>query len=165
MNKYTIKRLYTCIAEVEVCADTEDEARNLASKRFDEMNRNNFYFNEDGTTIEDVQPIEDNVDELTKLAIELIKSSVEEDGDAISFSDVDVTISVREVDPVFLVPEYVEYDVQVDSAYVLKVSEPSPILMIQFSYEYMNAYDLEDKPIDEFDHLEQLAILKAILAK
>lgn len=163
---FTIHRTYFAATDVQVVAENEEEALRLAESRFELIPASHLCLQEDATDVVKTEPMTEDIDQLTAMAIARIREEAEEVGDAICFKEVDVTICGREYDAVFNVSEDVERDVQVDSAYIVQDdAEPEDaFIVVQFEEDYIRTFDLEDMRLDEFSEIDQIAILKAILS-
>lgn len=160
---FTVHRNYYATLDVQVVAESEEEAIKKADKIFSEVNPSEFYFTENSTEVIDTKPTDD-LGTLFDAAVKHIRTIMDNDGDSISFN-IDVRVDAQEYDDIYNVSEDVKACVMTDGAYVIQddAGFDEPQIMIQFEESYAEHWNLEDMNLEEFDEIEQIKILKAIL--
>lgn len=157
---FTVHRNYYATFDVQVVAETEEEAIEKADKIFQDVNPSEFYFTDNSTEVIDTKPADD-FDTLFEEAVKHIRFVTENDGDTMLLS-IDVRVSVKEYDAIYHESEDRNACVMTECVYVSEEYGYEKI-MVRFEGEYADHWNLEDIDLGELDELEQLKILKEIL--
>lgn len=162
---FTVHRNLYATIDIEVVAETEEEAIASARSRFDNIRWREYEFTENEVSVIDSKelPSNDDIPVLIKQAIDAIRQQTDHDGDSVSFSEVTVRANLEIYDKYINICETYEEEIHIDSAYVYVTEEGSEEIMVQATYEDIRLFDLNDFNIDEFTYPEMRAILQAIL--